>query len=156
MRADDAALAPSESQKLIRMRPIASIPRLMTCLAISCILLLCSCVNGPWLDEVVVNTRAATPEELVRLLGPPAKIVRNQPLPYHGSNNQEYRYFVAYPSGDVQFRRWFFDDSKWLTTVYSHIPSQKHAHFKVIRPDDPAYREQVERLLAESPELRHR
>ena len=111
------------------------------------------CAHDAWLTDAAINAKSKTPEELVRQLGPPAKIVYNQELRLHKGPTQEYRYFVIDRSGRVEVRQYFYDGQHWLTEMFPVIPVEGNS-FKVISLANARYKKQLDRLWNAYPDLR--
>jgi len=112
------------------------------------------CANSKWLTAASINAEKKTPEQLIELLGPPAKIDFNQEVRLHKGKVQEYRYFVVDRSGEVQCRRYFYDGPKWLTEGFPAWRSEKSHVFRVIDPMKKANQQQLNELFESQPDLR--
>lgn len=112
------------------------------------------CVSGRWFSDASIDAEKKTPRELVELLGPPAEIVRNQRVLLHESTAQEYRYFVVDRSGEVQFRRYFYDGSQWLTSRLPAWKDRKSLSFRVLDPANPTDQKKLTEFFEERPDLK--
>jgi hypothetical protein len=115
---------------------------------------LSGCANRQWLTDSKIGAEKRTPEEIIELLGPPAKIDQDQRVPLHKGKAQEYRYFVVDRSGEVQFRRYFYDGPRWLTASLPYSISDESRVFRVIDPRENAYQQELSELFKARPDLR--
>ena len=124
------------------------------CFSMLLLLLFSGCANHLWLTDEIVDAHKENPKELMRFLGPPAKLVRNQDIRLHEGSNQEYRYFVLDRTGKAQYRRYFYDGVHWLFDSSPFIEGTREGSFRVIDPSDPSLKEKLNRLWRERPDLR--
>jgi len=115
---------------------------------------LSSCASRQWLTDARIDAENKTPEQLIDLLGPPAKIDTDQQVRLHKGKVQEYRYFVLDRSGEVQYRRYFYYGEKWLTESLPAWKNEKSHTFRVIDPTESSSQRKLSDLYKARPDLR--
>jgi hypothetical protein len=94
------------------------------------------CVSRNWLTDGEISAQEKTPEQLISFLGSPAKIVSGQSMPPHEGAVTEYRYFVLDKSGELQYRRYFFDGTQWITGTFPFSSRNTSRYFRVLDPSE--------------------
>ena len=120
-----------------------------------CILFLSGCAHTSWLRVSAIEMGGKkTPEELMQILGEPFTIVRGQKLSWHQGDTQEYRYFFINRSDRIGVLLYFYDGTKWLTTIMPEFDFNEREHIKVISPTDERYATLFRNLWKKWPRLK--
>lgn len=139
----------SYSMKLIKII-------VMRCVVVTASVYLFGRAHSTWMTDQSIDAENKTPSELIRLLGPPAKIVCKQKVPAHKGYVQEYRYFIVDHFGEVQYRSYIYDGDKWLTQVYPIPSNNKSNYFKIINSKNQRYHDQIVTLRQIFPDWRQK
>ncbi len=106
-----------------------------------------------WISDAKIDAQMRTPENLTELLGPPAATI-DQTVRPGPTVAKEYRYFIIYKSGIVQYRGYFYSGKKWLSSVHPIEPETISYEFRVLDPRSEHDRKLITEYLSFNPEFK--